>query len=145
MSRRQYRRNGTPIGEYKVYALALNSGKWAEVFEITPHGIETYEDLEGLVMLEMIEGRFGAPERIVVTKPGVDLSGANLRGANLREANLRGANLRGVDLREANLYHADLGGADLREANLRDAILDVCYWDFRTKWPARFRPTTSAR
>jgi hypothetical protein len=138
MSRRQYRRNGTPIGKYKVYALAFNGGARTQAYEIIPSGIETYEDLESLVMLEMIEGKFGAPDRLVITKPGVDLghqdlynidmrgvdlSGANLRGADLRLSNLSRSNLRGADISEAHLDHADIEGAELKGAILTKASL----------------------
>jgi hypothetical protein len=141
MSRRQYRRNGTPIGKYKVYAIALASKNEdrTQVYEIVPHGIETYEDLESLVMLEMIEGRFGAPERLVVTKPGVDLSyqslynidiggcnlsGANLTGADIRLSNLARSDLRGADLTKAHLDHARLEGSELKDSNFRGAKLN---------------------
>lgn len=133
MSRR-YRRNGTPIGDYNVYAIAFKQGERTQVFEVKPQGVETYEDLEMLVMMEELSGAFGyGYDRLVVTRPGADLSytklqvvnleGANLRTAHLYGANLRGAKLQGANLRDANLYGAILVGANLYGADLRGANL----------------------
>jgi len=163
MSLRQYRRNGTPIGKHDVYALSFSRGERTQVYVIEPHGIETYEDLDVLVKLEMIEGKFGSPDRLVITGPGVDLSksdltgvmlsNANLSGANLSdstlsfssipEANLTGANLHRVDLTGANMLYSKLSGADLRGAELGGADLGGCKWDSDTKWPTGFTPPPS--
>jgi hypothetical protein len=117
MSRR-YRRNGTPIGKYKVYALAMKGNVCTGEFEIMSSGVETYEDIESLVMLEMIEGKFGAPERLIITKPGADLRGINIFRADWRDANLQGANLQ-----NSTLFFAKLQGADLSDAKLQGALL----------------------
>jgi hypothetical protein len=117
MSRRQYRRNGTPIGKYSVYALAIKSGKYTKVYEIVPQGIKTYEDLEMLVTMEELSGKFGhGYDRLAITKPGVDLRGVNLYGVDISYADLRGA-----DLRCCTLSEADITGTDLRGANLEYA------------------------
>jgi len=119
---RSYLRNGTPIGEYKVYAIAIRDSGGPAVFELNPHGISDYEDLDGLVMMETLSGSFGYDhERIVITKPGANLEGANLEDANLIRANLYGANLSGANLIRANLNSANLEGAILKGANLRGA------------------------
>jgi hypothetical protein len=139
MSRRQYRRNGTPIGEYRVYALAMKGTTCTGEFEISPSGIETYEDLESLVEMEAITGSFGyGYDRLVITRPGANLIGLKLLGAYIPKADLRGANLEGADLEGANLesvslvgailrgaclFEANLYGADLRESNLSRADL----------------------
>jgi len=123
MSRRRYRRNGTPIGEYKVYALVFK--RWAEVYEIVPQGIETYEDLEVLVEMEAMAGKFGFDfSRIVITKPGVYLEEANLIGVKIPGCNLSGANLSLCDLDEADLDHCNLSGANLEEAVLHRASMN---------------------
>jgi hypothetical protein len=169
MSRRQYRRNGTPIGKHKVYALALKPGKETRVFEVIPSGIKNYEDLEGLVMLEEMGGHFGiGHDKVVVTSPGLDLNGFNvgridIPGADLSEAALRfvqlpSSDLRGVDLShadlvaanlmQADLRYADLTGSDLRGTNMYRATIkgtdltDVLY-DSGTTWPNGFAIPTS--
>jgi hypothetical protein len=155
MSRRQYRRNGTPIGKHKVYALAFSRDQHAQVFKIAPHGIETYEDLEGLVMLEAMTGRFGAHERLVVTKPGADLRGTDLYGADLIYANLSGARIEYANLTYANLSGANLSGANLsgsifinailrgtnmRSAKIIGADLNHVIYNKGTTWPTGFTP-----
>jgi len=150
MSRRQYRRNGTPIGKHRVYALALGQDDRAEVYEIVPQDIETYEDLDFLVELEAMAGKFGyGYRRLVVTRPGMDVSyrsisgiimpRAMLRSVYLGEYNLDGANLKGSDLSGSDLSHAklfrakmsgsNLTGADLRGANLIGADLGGAIFD----------------
>lgn len=136
MSRRQYRRNGTPIGKHKVYALVFKRGEWTQSYEIVPQGIETYEDLESLVMLEMIEGKFGAPERLVITKPGADLGGSIMRNLNLMGCNLSWSDLSDCQMSNCLLYESDLSGSNLTyanlyrcnlsKANLKDANLSFC-------------------
>ncbi len=155
MSRRQYRRNGTPIGKYRVYALAFSRGDHAKVFKIAPHGIETYEELESLVMLEMIEGKFGAPERLIVTKPCADLRGTDLYDANLTYANLSGArieyanltyaklggaNLSGANLSGSVFTNADLRGTNMRGATIVGADLKHVMYNKGTTWPTGFTP-----
>jgi hypothetical protein len=135
MSRR-YRRNGTPIGKYRVYALAIRAQRPSQVYEIIPSGIETYEELDMLVEMEEMTGRFGHDyDRLVLTKPGLDmtadLTGADLTGADLRDSFigrsymknvvLNGANLSGANLRYAYLLGAKLVGAELGGAELSDA------------------------
>lgn len=131
----RYRRNGTPIGKYKVYALVFN--RWAEAYEIVPQGVEFYEDLDALVEMEALSGKFGFDySRIVLTKPGVhlreakldrlqipgcNLSGANLSMCNMDYANLDHCNLSGANLEGAGFYGASLNFANLSGANLRNA------------------------
>ena len=166
MPRRQYRRNGTPIGDHKVYALAMRGYTCTDVFEIEPSGIETYEGLEVLVDLEKMSGKFGFNyDRLVITKPGanlvgadiygIDIRGANLEGSDIRFSNLAGSELEGAKLAHSNLvgsilYGANFRGSDLRDADLYEcdidkAIFSGCIWDRTTKWPAGFRPHTSTR
>jgi len=119
MSSRQYRRNGTPIGKYKVYALVFKRGEWTQSYEIIPSGIEDYEDLEGLVELEAMTGKFGyGYDRLIITKPGVDLGGAKLLDVDMSGSNLSGANLRKAKLEGAELVGVNLSGADLSEADM---------------------------
>jgi uncharacterized protein YjbI with pentapeptide repeats len=91
----RYRRNGTPIGDYNVYAITVSRTKTSGVFLLNTKDVETYEDLDMLVMLEEMSGRFGLQgvdfDRLVVTKPGANLSGAYLHVV-LNKCNLEGAN-----------------------------------------------------
>lgn len=119
MSRRQYRRNGTPIGKYKVYALVFKRGEWTQSYEIIPSGIEFYDDLDFLVEMEAMSGRFGyGYDRIVITRPGVDLGGAKLMDVDMAGSNLSGANLKKAKLEGAELIGVDLSGADLSGADM---------------------------
>jgi len=164
MSRRQYRRNGTPIGDHKVYALAMKGIVCSGVFEIFPLGIETYEDLEVLVDLDKMSGKFGFDyDRLAITKPdanlvgadiyGIDIRGANLEGSDIRFSNLAGSELEGAKLAQSNLggsilYRANFRGSDLRgavlyECDISRAIFSGCIWDRTTKWPDGFKPPPS--
>jgi len=155
MPRRQYLRNGTPIGGHRVYALAMRGYTCTDVFEIEPSGIETYEDLEGLVALEQMSGKFGfGYDRLVITKPGIilhdvsvfmsDLRGADFREGRLSMAELFRTDLRGADFRDAMFYGCDIRGADLRGADVRGAKFDECFWDSTTRWPEGFFPPPAA-
>jgi uncharacterized protein YjbI with pentapeptide repeats len=124
MSRRQYRRNGTPIGDHKVYALAIFRGKKTRVYEIIPQGIETYEDLDFLVDMEELAFKFGSGyDRLVITKPGVDLSGEKLVGVDLHKSNLSGAKMSGSYVNGSLLTYCTLIGTDFSNAELRFAYL----------------------
>jgi len=123
MSRRQYRRNGTPIGKYKVYALVFK--RWAEVYEIEPHGIDIYEDLDSLVEMEAMAGKFGFDfSRIVITKPGVYLKEENLSRLQIPRCNLSGANLAMSNMSHADLDHCNLSGANLGGATFYGATMN---------------------
>lgn len=149
----RYRRNGTPIGKYKVYALVLKSGEQTQVFEIVPQGIETYEELDMLVELEKMAGRFGhGYDRLAITRPGVYLEEANLDLVNIQGCNLSGANLclcdmeyadldncnfSGADLEGAELFGSSMNNVNLSGANLRDAQLaqvDMAYGTVPHGW-----------
>lgn len=113
---RSYRRNGTPIGDRRVYVVmpAWNPKVW----EIS--GYSTWEEVAAGLPLEILMGRFGldGTNEIVAVMPGANLRGAYLRLVDLWGANLRGANLEGANLMFARLAHADLSDADLSRANL---------------------------
>jgi len=161
MSRRQYRRNGTPIGDRKVYALALRKDRPSDVFEIEPHGIETYEDLEGLVALEQMAGKFGYDyDRLVITRPGVDLSGksildidisgSNLSGSHFVKSRFEGSTLDGVDFSGADLSRADLlntymsgtvlYGSKLIGAYMEGVNIEECRFDKETDFSSAYLP-----
>ena len=70
-----------------------------------------------------------------VNLQGANLEGADLRGAFLDYTNLRGASLKNADLRQAKLAEIDLRTTFLWGADLRDAE-----YNYRTKWPAGFKP-----
>ena len=114
----------TPIGKAKIYLLRFANGESLGSSEISPGGVETYEDLEASVLLEQISGNFGlGHDRVVLVRPGVDLRAANLRAADLSGANLRAANLRYAELSYADLSAADLSTADLSGADLSKTCL----------------------
>lgn len=167
MSRR-YRRNGTPIGRYKVYALATQKGTMGEevigLFVVEHRGIDTYEDLESLILMEELSGKFGyGYSRITLTQPGTNLYGADLSFLDLSECNLSNAILRGsvmegarfiecsfrgADIFSSVLRRTVLDGSDLRGANLAGCIMDGCslnfiLYDSKTEWPSNFLPPKS--
>ena len=138
----RFRRNGTPIGDHKVYVVLP---AWEpKVWEIS--GYRTWEEVESGLPLEIMMGKFGFDyvNEIVGVMPGANLRGAYLRLVDLPRANLIGANLgganlmfsrlahaslRGADLSKANLTRSDLRFADLRGADLSEANLDYVYLD----------------
>ena len=132
----RYRRNGTPIGKARVYAIAANKDPIA-VYEIT--GAREWEEVESTFELSKMMGQFGEDsyrDDLVLLMPGsnlaradlrfVSIPGADLRGANLSRSYLYGADLRGADLRGTSLVGSSLGstkfnGADLSGADLSGA------------------------
>lgn len=113
---RSYRRNGTPIGDRRVYAV-LPCAK-VKVWEL--NGYSTWEEVAAGLPLEILMGKFGSEslQYIVAVMPGANLARSFLGHAALVEANLSGADLEG-----ASFYCAALSGSDLIEANLRGACL----------------------
>lgn len=117
---RRYRRNGTPIGKHRVYAV-LPCAK-VKVWELS--GYSTWEEVEAGLPLEVMMGKFGSEGMgyIVAIMPGAKLDHSFFGHAALLDANLSGA-----DLEESSFYCANLSGADLTGANLRGVCLMGAY------------------
>ena len=122
---RSYRRNGTPIGDRRVYVVTTKK-RPCSVYEINLPGVTEWETGESLVAMERMSVAFGddsMSDDLVLVKPGAKLTDANLRAANLSGADLSGADLSGANLYRANLSGADLTGAKLLGADLTGANL----------------------
>lgn len=150
---RRYRRNGTPIGDRKVYV--AKPGWPVQVWEVA--GCSEWEQVQTTILLEALGGSFGPDfdvSKSIIVMPGVDLrhldlykarlpmsdmtaamasgskfygsylAGANLMGSDFSDANFRGSVLRSVDFREANLRRSIMSESDLSGADFRGANLD---------------------
>lgn len=113
---RNYRRNGTPIGDRRVYVVL--PGTDPMVWEV--NGYKFWEEVDAGLPMEVMMGKFGFERvnELVIIRPGARLRGADLDFVSLKDCDLREANLE-----EARLEYANLSGADLRNSNLRGADL----------------------
>lgn len=143
-----YRRNGTPIGSYRVYVVTTDGT--SKVWEVS--GYRTWEEAKAGVLVESMSGTFDFEKNIKIIAPGVDLSGCNFHREKLIRSNMAGSNLSrsclyGVDLSDSflrdsdlshvsgmyakmsanlarcNLFGSDFESADFRKANLMQADL----------------------
>jgi len=125
----RYRRNGTPIGDRRVYVVL--PGADPMVWEVK--GYKFWEEVDAGLPMEIMMGKFGFERvnELVIIRPGANLVGAKMVGVDLWKCNLRGAKMRGADLRNAELDLVDLSDADLsmsvlREASITDSFMPRC-------------------
>lgn len=134
---RSYRRNGTPIGDYKVYIIVVDTTIPSRVFEIS--GMSTYEEAETAVMLEAMTGSLGNdPGRIVLTRPGANLAKANLSGANLEKCDLSGANLRHSTLVGTKLSRSKMSGCNLIGVDAKHSNFYMSDLSYSKMWASSF-------
>lgn len=136
---RRYRRNGNPIGDYKVYVVMPGEdGEGPVVWEIK--GCRHWEEVPATIDLEAMSGTFGPyfdARKAVIVMPGSRLR-CNLGGADLHMSNLSGSDMRyglflgtvfegsdmaGVDLSQSLLKGSYLSDVDLSMANLEGSIV----------------------
>jgi len=125
---RSYRRNGTPIGDRRVYVVTTKK-RPCSVYEMS--GVTTWEEADA--SFELMRGmyQFGDDsmrDDLALVRPGADLTQANLEDANLERADLSGAILCGVNFCIADLTEARLCRANFTDAYLEEAVF--CGADF---------------
>lgn len=124
---RSYRRNGTPIGSHKVYAvspgkrLTYATSQGAKVWVIS--GYKTWEEADAGFAFEVMTGAFGFGDRVVLVRPWAKLLGAMIEMVVMPSCNLSNADLVRSNLAEANFENAKMVGVEMMGASMNGTFL----------------------
>ena len=130
---RRYRKNGTPIGDRKVYV--VKPGYPVQVWEV--FGYETWEEFKAGISIEIITGKFGLEDLddIVFLTPGARLEGKNIAGARLVRCDISGSRMNACRAPRCVFDHSNMSRSVWIGSNLDYSSLvgiDASYGYFRS-------------
>jgi hypothetical protein len=123
---RRYRRNGTPIGDRKVYVVMPgfrdpHDPGPCQAWEIK--GLAHWEEVADTIPLEAMTGAFGRDFDPRIAK--IICPGANLKSSSLYDGSFEKVDLRDADLRRCDISATAFTDSDFRGANLSSAVVDA--------------------